>query len=647
MSMSALWMETFADGALRAAVLLILAGGVTLFLRQRPAALRHRVWVLALCGAFAVPIAVLLLPAFPVPLPAGLVDSAARNSTIDSGSALLQPVAHDLQSAGPPPGTEASGPPQFSWQTGALLIWFIGLTLVGTRSAQALWRANRLARAARPVDSEDWLRDLKTVSSELDLGRPVEIRRSSSVAVPMTLGWLRPVVLIPTETTDWSRERRVVVLRHELSHVKRGDCLTELLGQAACAYYWFNPVTWIAARRLRIEREHACDDLVLALGTKASAYARHLVQIASSAPPNHAVAATGISMVRPSQLESRVVAILDSRARHVTTQAAGRVLTGLVFTIALVVSAVTPAAQAVAEKPVDGRLETEVTILEVVEAAVEADEIEAEAEPQRDDVERDRRRRDLRRVQDEIEDVKRRLQVDTDRDLRRVQAEVEQTRRRLEDNVERVRAEVELERERIQRRVERSEQRIRQEEMRLRELTDEMARDIRRAQEDLAARVYRQALEGVVEAITQLGDDEAAEALIRLMDSQNDAVRQAVIEALREASTRKSITPAPTPQVFLLPQPPATPTTPDVLIVPTPAQPARQPNILVVPQAPDPNILVIPPVPPAPLEPPTRNREQTVINPPTGTASPSRSPASPRPLAAGTPVTSTRPAGRQ
>ena len=422
------------------------------------------------------------------------------------------------------------------------------------------------------------------------------------------LGWLRPVVLIPTETTDWSRERRVVVLRHELSHVKRGDCLTDLLGQAACAYYWFNPVTWIAARRLRIEREHACDDLVLALGTKASAYARHLVQIASSAPPNHAVAATGIAMVRPSQLESRVVAILDSRVRHVTTQAAGRVLTGLVFTIALVVSAVTPAAQAVAEKPVDGRLETEVAILEVVEAAVEAEEIEAEAEPQRDDVERDRRRRDLRRVQDEIEDVKRRLQVDTNRDLRRVQAEVEQTRRRLEADVELVRAEVELERERIQRRVERSEQRIRQEEMRLRELTDEMARNIRRAQEDLAARVYRQALEGVVEAITQLGDDEAAEALIRLMDSQNDAVRQAVIEALSEASTRKSIAPAPTPQVFLLPQPPATPTTPDVLIVPTPARPALAPNILLVPQEPDPSILVIPPVPPAPLEPPTRNR---------------------------------------
>ena len=82
----------------------------------------------------------------------------------------------------------------------------------------------------------------------------------------MTWGYMRPVILLPRESVNWSKGRFEAVMLHELAHVRRGDSISQLLVLAVCALYWFNPVVWLCARALRSEAEMAADDTVLGLG---------------------------------------------------------------------------------------------------------------------------------------------------------------------------------------------------------------------------------------------------------------------------------------------------------------------------------------------------------------------------------------------
>ena len=126
----------------------------------------------------------------------------------------------------------------------------------------------------------------------------------------MTFGIRRPSILIPAIAETWTGDRRRAVILHELAHIARRDCLTQTLAFVACALYWFHPAVWWVARRLRIERELACDDRVIAAGTQPREYAGHLLEIAY-AFGDHRVSAMAVSMARPQQLESRMLAALD------------------------------------------------------------------------------------------------------------------------------------------------------------------------------------------------------------------------------------------------------------------------------------------------------------------------------------------------
>ena len=132
--------------------------------------------------------------------------------------------------------------------------------------------------------------------------------------MPLTWGWIRPVVLLPGDAEGWPTERRRVVLLHELAHVKRLDCLTQQLAQLSCAVYWFNPLFWWASMRMMVERETACDDLVLLSGVRPSEYAGHLLAVARERRTDRGVKTVAVAMARQANLERRLRTILDVEA---------------------------------------------------------------------------------------------------------------------------------------------------------------------------------------------------------------------------------------------------------------------------------------------------------------------------------------------
>ena len=132
----------------------------------------------------------------------------------------------------------------------------------------------------------------------------------------MTFGVLQPTVFVPACAEQWSEERRRIVLLHELAHVRRGDAATHLLARTALALNWWNPLAWSAWRAFLRERERAADDLVLCAGEAATDYASHLLEIARTMQSAPATAAMAIPMARSSQLEGRLLAILDARTER-------------------------------------------------------------------------------------------------------------------------------------------------------------------------------------------------------------------------------------------------------------------------------------------------------------------------------------------
>src|SRR6185436_13202681 len=127
-----------------------------------------------------------------------------------------------------------------------------------------------------------WTVDAGEIAAAMGVGR-VTFLESAGSSMPFVSGVFRPLVVMPVEASTWTSERLRAVLLHELAHVRRHDCLTQLLARVACALYWFHPLVWLAAHRLRVERERACDDVVLISGVRGSEYGHHLVEIARSA----------------------------------------------------------------------------------------------------------------------------------------------------------------------------------------------------------------------------------------------------------------------------------------------------------------------------------------------------------------------------
>jgi TonB family protein len=330
--MSDAW-ELLLEVSVKGTLVLGTAFLLSLALRRASASTRHWLWTVALAAVLLLPLLATVLPAWEAPVP-------PLASEVLAAPAAAAPL--DSRRAQSP----APKPVWLDWPGWAAAVWLAGALLVLARLLLGMQRVRRLARRASSVEDSAWSEALEEASRSLGVAVPVRLLQSPRVALPMTWGVWQPVVLLPDDAGEWPPERRRAVLLHELAHVKRRDCLSQVLAQAACAVHWFNPLVWLAARRLAIERERACDDQVLQLGTRASDYAAQLLEVARSLHRRQSWALASVAMARRSQFEGRLVAILDPSARRVLSRWAAVLAAGALAAVVVPVAAMRPQAPA-------------------------------------------------------------------------------------------------------------------------------------------------------------------------------------------------------------------------------------------------------------------------------------------------------------
>lgn len=331
-------------------VLMLLAMGCALTMPRRSAAARNLVWHLALSGSIAIALLSPFVPALKVPLPVATGEPSAISPR--PSSAVQPSAASSARSDVPLPQAENRGPvsrrsapARLSLESVLALAWALGALAVAAWYLVGRIGLSRLAARAQTVSDPSWMRLLEHESARAGVGAPVRLLRSPRAGSPLTWQGRGLVVLLPDDAEQWPAERRRVVLAHELAHAARGDHLSQTVASAACALYWFHPLVWLASRKLRAESERACDDRVLAHGTEGSDYALHLLDVARR---SHALRYGGmiaIGMARPSQLEGRLLAVLDAqRTRAVPSRAARAAAWVALALIVIPLAAMRPAA---------------------------------------------------------------------------------------------------------------------------------------------------------------------------------------------------------------------------------------------------------------------------------------------------------------
>ncbi|MCA9179353.1 MAG: M56 family metallopeptidase, partial [Planctomycetales bacterium] len=185
-----------------------------------------------------------------------------------------------------------------SWQTVVVAFWVVGVALMAIRLS-AQWVAVRrlvLSAAVFPAASP-WNARLRRLTQSMGIRRNVRLLSSASIRVPVAVGIVRPIIIVPLSMlTDLTVSQVEAILLHELAHIRRHDYLVNL-GQAVMeVLFFYHPVVWWISRQMRAERENSCDDLAIAACGSVTEYVHSLAALEehrSHGVPGLATAATG------------------------------------------------------------------------------------------------------------------------------------------------------------------------------------------------------------------------------------------------------------------------------------------------------------------------------------------------------------------
>jgi beta-lactamase regulating signal transducer with metallopeptidase domain len=201
-----------------------------------------------------------------------------------------------------------------SWASYLFAAWAAGAAVLLLRLGVGLWQVHRLRSSCQPVD----LDSLEPVSAgtvrNFNSRRPIKVCVSERVNVPAAIGFFRPAIVFPAWLLpQLSADEIQVILLHEDAHLGRGDQWTNLVQKFVKAVFFFHPAVWWIENHLTLEREMACDDIVLAQSRSPKAYASFLVSFAEKLQHARSLELVQALVSRMRQMSLRVAQILDGK----------------------------------------------------------------------------------------------------------------------------------------------------------------------------------------------------------------------------------------------------------------------------------------------------------------------------------------------
>jgi GWxTD domain-containing protein len=180
-------------------------------------------------------------------------------------------------------------------------LWTLGAFLIGVYRLGGWIEVERIRRKGAFAAPSEWQERVAALARRIGISSPVKLLESSLAEVPLVIGFLRPVILVPAGLlANLPASHVEAILLHELAHIRRLDYLANLAQTVAETLLFYHPAMWWVSGMMRAERENCCDDVAVEVQGDAHAYATALVALEERRSPGRepALAATGGNLVR-------------------------------------------------------------------------------------------------------------------------------------------------------------------------------------------------------------------------------------------------------------------------------------------------------------------------------------------------------------
>jgi hypothetical protein len=291
-------LRTLFDSSLRALAITAGIAGTLALLKVRSSAARHAAWTAVLFAMILMPVLPSIVPSFSLPI------EGLPPVSIYTDRPEIQPadwIPASPASTAETPLTTPTRPRQepiqsLDWPMILAIVYTFGVLAGLSRFAAGWLVMHRFGRFLSPTRFTR-------------LGRVFE---SEFAKAPMTMGLLRPRIILPADWRSWPADKLRAVFAHEAAHIRRKDPLVRCIARLNCCFFWFHPLAWWLERCVNAAAEEACDDAAIRVTRDPRRYAAVLLDIAESVRRGGARLAWQFVGADGSLIEQRIDRIVSS-----------------------------------------------------------------------------------------------------------------------------------------------------------------------------------------------------------------------------------------------------------------------------------------------------------------------------------------------